>query len=198
MNSKLKLPLSGLRVLEMSTMIAAPMAGSLLADWGAEVVKIEQPGTGDFVRKFGAQKDGEGLYWTTLSRNKKSVSLDLHDPDVQSLMHKWIPKFDILIENFRPGTLEKWNLAPDDLLKIAPRLVVLRVTAFGQDGPYKNRPGFGTLCEAMSGLASISGFEDKPPLLPPVALADVMAGYLGAASVLAAIYRVQKTGKGEI
>jgi crotonobetainyl-CoA:carnitine CoA-transferase CaiB-like acyl-CoA transferase len=174
------------------------MTGSLLADWGAEVIKIEHPGSGDFVRKFGAQKKGEGLYWVTLSRNKKSVALDLHDSNHQSIIRKSISKFDILIENFRPGTLEKWNLAPNDLLKIAPHLVVLRVTAFGQEGPYKDRPGFGTLAEAMSGLASISGFENQPPLLPPVALADVMAGYLGAASALAAVYKAKQTGIGEV
>jgi crotonobetainyl-CoA:carnitine CoA-transferase CaiB-like acyl-CoA transferase len=197
-SKRLARPLTGIRVLDISTMIAAPLAASLLSDYGAEVVKIERPGTGDFVRKFGAQKDGEGLYWKTLSRNKKSVALDFHHPKAVGLIKKWIPKFDVLIENFRPGTLERWGLAPDELLKLAPHLVILRVTAFGQTGPYKNRPGFGTLAEAMSGFAAVSGFEDKPPLLPSVPLADIMSGYLGASATLAAVLRAQQSGKGDI
>jgi crotonobetainyl-CoA:carnitine CoA-transferase CaiB-like acyl-CoA transferase len=191
-------PLNGIRVLDISTMIAAPLAASLLADYGAEVVKVERPGTGDFVRKFGAQKGTEGLYWKTLSRNKKSVALDFHHPEAQNLIKEWLPKFDVLIENFRPGTLERWGLSPEELLKVAPHLVILRVTAFGQTGPYKNRPGFGTLAEAMSGIAPVSGFEDKPPLLPAFPLADIMSGYLGASSTLAAVIRAQKTKKGEV
>ncbi len=196
--NELARPLAGVRVLDMSTMIAAPLAASLLADYGAEVVKVERPGTGDFVRKFGAQKNNEGLYWKTLSRNKKSVAIDLHHKDAQALMKRWIPKFDVLIENFRPGTLEKWNLAPEDLLSIAPHLVILRVTAFGQTGPYSSRPGFGTLAEAMSGFAAVSGFADKPPLLPSVPLADIMSGYLGSSATLAAVVRAKKTGQGEV
>jgi crotonobetainyl-CoA:carnitine CoA-transferase CaiB-like acyl-CoA transferase len=191
-------PLTGVRVLDISTMIAAPLAGSLLADYGAEVIKVERPGTGDFVRKFGAQKGAEGLYWKTLSRNKKSVALDFHHPEAVELIKTWLPKFDVLIENFRPGTLERWGLAPEELLKIAPHLVILRVTAFGQTGPYRNRPGFGTLAEAMSGVAAVSGFADKPPLLPAFPLADIMSGFLGSSSTLAAVIRAQKTGKGEV
>ncbi len=195
---KLSRPLEGVRVLDMSTMIAAPLAASLLSDYGAEVVKVERPGSGDYVRKFGAQKNNEGLYWKTLSRNKRSVALDLHHPDAQDLMKRWIPKFDVLIENFRPGTLERWNLSPDELFSIAPHLVILRVTAFGQSGPYKDRPGFGTLAEAMSGFAAVSGFSDKPPLLPSVPLADIMSGYLGASATLAAVVRAKETGQGEV
>ncbi|MCL6452689.1 MAG: CoA transferase [Alicyclobacillus sp.] len=190
--------LDGLRVLDLSTMIAAPTTASLLADYGAEVIKLERPGSGDFVRKFGAQKQGQGLYWKSLSRNKQSVALDLHRPDVQQTVRAWVRSFDVVIENFRPGTLEKWNLGPEVLLAENPRLVLLRVTAYGQNGPYRDRPGFGTLAEAMTGVASVTGFADKPPLLPAFPLADVMAGYLGAAAVLAALYRRDRTGAGEV
>ncbi len=197
-NSKLSRPLEGIRVLDMSTMIAAPLAASLLSDYGAQVVKVERPGAGDYVRKFGAQKKNEGLYWKTLGRNKRSVALDLHHLEAQNLLKRWIPKFDVLIENFRPGTLERWNLSPDELFSMAPHLVILRVTAFGQYGPYKDRPGFGTLAEAMSGFAAVSGFADKPPLLPSVPLADIMSGYLGASATLAAVVRAKETGQGEV
>jgi crotonobetainyl-CoA:carnitine CoA-transferase CaiB-like acyl-CoA transferase len=197
-SEQLSRPLTGVRVLDISTMIAAPLAASLLADYGADVVKIERPGTGDTARKFGGQKGDEGLYWKTLGRNKKSVSLDFHKPKAIELIKEWIPMFDVLIENFRPGTLEKWGLSPEELHKIAPHLVILRVTAFGQTGPYRNRPGFGTLAEAMSGFAAVSGFSDKPPLLPSVPLADIMSGYLGSSSTLAAVIRAQHTGKGDV
>jgi crotonobetainyl-CoA:carnitine CoA-transferase CaiB-like acyl-CoA transferase len=190
-------PLSRLRVLDLSTMIAAPLTASLLADYGADVVKVERPGTGDFVRRFGAQKDGEGLYWKTLGRNKKSVALDLHSTEAQALMRRWIPQFDVVIENFRPGTLERWGLAPSELRQQSAGLIVLRVTAYGQAGPYRDRPGFGTLAEAMSGLAALSGFPDRPPLLPAFPLADIMAGHLGAAAVLAAVERRHHTGEGD-
>jgi crotonobetainyl-CoA:carnitine CoA-transferase CaiB-like acyl-CoA transferase len=190
--------LAGLRILDLSTMIAAPLAGTLLGDWGADVVKVEQPGPGDHVRRFGAQRLGEGLYWKTLGRGKRSVALDLHRPEAQALLRRWAPAFDAIIENFRPGTLERWNLDPQVMLERSPRLVVLRTTAFGQDGPYRNRPGFGTLAEAMSGLAAVTGFPDRPPLLPAYPLADVLAGYLGAGAILAALLRRERTGAGEI
>lgn len=190
--------LAGLRVLDLSTMIAAPLAGTLLGDWGADVVKVEQPGEGDHVRRFGAQRLGQGLYWKALGRGKRSVALDLHRPEAQALLRRWAPSFDAIIENFRPGTLERWNLDPKALLEQTPRLVVLRTTAFGQDGPYRNRPGFGTLAEAMSGLAAVTGFPDRPPLLPAYPLADVLAGYLGASAILAALIRRERTGAGEI
>lgn len=190
--------LEGLRVLDLSTMIAAPLTATLLADYGADVVKVEMPGAGDHVRGFGAQQDGEGLYWKALSRGKASVALDLRHPDGKVLLREWVSQFDVLIENFRPGTLERWDLAPDDLRAIHPGLVVLRVTAYGQDGPYSAQPGFGTLAEAMTGLASVSGFEDRPPLLPAYPLADIMAGNLGATAVLAALRRRDRTGEGDV
>lgn len=189
--------LGGLRVLDLSTMIAAPTTATILGDYGADVVKVEMPGTGDFVRRFGRQKDGQGLYWKALSRGKRSVALDLRRPEGRDLVLRWVEQFDVLIENFRPGTLERWGLAPADLRAANPRLVVLRVTAYGQDGPYRDRPGFGTLAEALAGLASVSGFEDRPPLLPAYPLADIMAGNLGATAVLAALVRRNATGTGD-
>lgn len=190
-------PLTGLRVLDLSTMIAAPLTASLLADYGADVVKVERPGVGDFVRRFGGQKSGQGLYWKALGRGKRSVALDLHRPRAQELLRRWVSSFDVLIENFRPGTLERWRLAPNLLRDIAPHLVVLRVTAYGQDGPYRDRPGFGTLAEALTGLASVSGYEDRPPLLPAYPLADILAGQMGAAAVLASVRHRDRTGNGD-
>jgi crotonobetainyl-CoA:carnitine CoA-transferase CaiB-like acyl-CoA transferase len=190
--------LTGLRVLDLSTMIAAPLAGTMLADWGADVVKVEQPLVGDHVRRFGAQRNGQGLYWKTLGRGKQSVALDLHVPEVQALVRRWAPAFDVIVENFRPGTLERWNLGPGVLQERSPGLIVLRTTAFGQEGPYRNRPGFGTIAEAMSGMAAVTGFPDRPPLLPAFPLADVLAGYLGASAILAALFRRERTGVGEV
>jgi crotonobetainyl-CoA:carnitine CoA-transferase CaiB-like acyl-CoA transferase len=190
-------PLAGVRVLDISTMIAAPLTASLLADWGAEVVKVERPRYGDHVRHFGAQAHGEGLYWKTLARNKRSVALDLRTQAGQAIFRRWLPKFDVLVENFRPGTLERWGLDPAELRQIAPQLVILRLTAFGQDGPYRDRPGFGTLAEAMSGYTAASGFPDRPPLLPSVPLADVLAGLLGAGAICASLVRAARGGGGE-
>ncbi len=192
-------PLAGIRVLELATMIAAPTTGALLADYGATVIKVERPGPGDLARKFGAlDAQGVSWYWRSLSRRKQLVAVDLHDPEIAALMRRWIESFDVLIENFRPGTLERFDLAPEKLLELNPRLVVLRVTAFGQDGPYRDRAGFGTLAEAMTGIASVTGYENTPPLLPSYPLADVVTGYLGAAAVNAALLRAARTGQGEI
>jgi crotonobetainyl-CoA:carnitine CoA-transferase CaiB-like acyl-CoA transferase len=191
-------PLAGVRVLDCSTMIAAPSTAAMLADFGADVVKLERPGDGDHVRRYGARKNGVGLYWKALARNKRSVALDLHHDGAQELLLRWLPTFDIVIENFRPGTLEKWNLAPQRLLEAAPHLVVLRMTAFGQTGPYRDRAGFGTLAEAMTGIAAVSGYDDRPPLLPAFPLADVMAGQAAAAAVCASYARRLRTGDGEV
>lgn len=197
-SEKARRPLRGVRVLDCATMIAAPLCATLLGDYGAEVVKLEHPGKGDPARHFGSEKHGEGIYWKSLSRNKASVALDLHKPEAQTLFRRWLGTFDVLIENFRPGTLERWNLDPADLIETHPRLIVLRMTAFGQDGPYRDRAGFGTLAEAMTGIAALSGWEDRPPLLPPFALADTMAALLAASAVLAAYIRISETGEGEI
>jgi crotonobetainyl-CoA:carnitine CoA-transferase CaiB-like acyl-CoA transferase len=191
-------PLAGVRVLDCSTMIAGPMTATMLADFGASVVKLERPGAGDPSRRYGAQRDGQGLYWKSLARNKESVAFDLHSREAQELFVRWLPQFDILVENFRPGTFERWNLAPARLLEAAPHLVMLRVTAFGQDGPYRDRAGFGTLAEAMTGIASVSGYADRPPLLPSFPLADIMAAQLGAAAACAAYARRLISGAGEV
>jgi crotonobetainyl-CoA:carnitine CoA-transferase CaiB-like acyl-CoA transferase len=179
-------------------MIAAPSTAAMLADFGADVVKLERPGDGDHVRRYGARKNGIGLYWKALGRNKRSVALDLHQAGAQELLLRWLPTFDIFIENFRPGTLEKWNLSPERMLAAAPHLVVLRMTAFGQTGPYRDRAGFGTLAEAMTGVAAVSGYDDRPPLLPAFPLADVMAGQAAAAAVCAAYARRLRTGDGDV
>jgi crotonobetainyl-CoA:carnitine CoA-transferase CaiB-like acyl-CoA transferase len=191
-------PLRGVRVLDCATMVAAPLCAAILGDFGADVVKLEQPGKGDPARHFATEKHGQGIYWKSLSRNKSSVALDLHLPEAQAIFRRWLGTFDVLIENFRPGTLERWNLDPAALLQAHPRLIVLRMTAFGQSGPYRDRAGFGTLAEAMTGIAALSGWEDRPPLLPAAALADTMAAMLGASAVLAAYIRAAQTGQGEI
>ncbi|OUZ07337.1 hypothetical protein BHE97_17720 [Aeromicrobium sp. PE09-221] len=190
-------PLAGTRVLDLSTMIAGPLTASVLADYGADVVKVENPLTGDPMRQFGAERDGEGLYWKSLSRGKKSVALDLRRPRVQALVRSWVRHFDVVVENFRPGTLERWGLAPDALLTSHPGLVVLRVTAYGQDGPYADRAGFGTLAEAMTGVASPAA-DGRRPLLPDFPLADVMAGQLGATAVLSALRAKDRDGMGDV
>ena len=196
-------PLAGLRVLDIATMIAAPLTASILGDYGADVVKIEMPGAGDTVRKLGEQRNGVGLYWKTLSRNKRSVALDLRHPDARLLFLRWLPQFDVLIENFRPGTLERWNLSPEHLREIHPGLVILRMTGFGQAGPYRSRQGFGTLAEAMSGIASvmvrdIRGFPRDRPALTSFPLGDVTAGLMGVNGILAALWRRERSGVGEI
>lgn len=162
----------------MYAMIAAPLAASVLADYGADEIKIENPSQGDHLRDCGPRKDGQGLYWKALGRGKKSVSLDLREPHIQDLVRRWVKAFDVLVENSRPGTLEKWNLAPADPLAANPALAILRVTAYGQDGPYRGRPGLGTLAEAMTGVAAVSGWADRSPLLPSFPLADMMAEQL--------------------
>jgi crotonobetainyl-CoA:carnitine CoA-transferase CaiB-like acyl-CoA transferase len=179
-------------------MIAAPTTAALLADYGADVIKLEHPKNGDHGRRYGAVKNGVGIYWKSLSRNKRSVALDLHDEEIVKLLLRWMKRFDVFIENFRPGTLERWGLGPDVLLSAAPHLVILRVTAFGQAGPYRDYPGFGTLCEAMSGFPSMNGWDDRPPLLPPLALADMMAAMLGASAVTAALVRARETREGDV
>lgn len=195
-------PLAGVRVLDIATMIAAPLAGSILGDYGADVVKIELPGAGDTVRKLGEQRDGIGLYWKTLSRNKRSVALDLRRPEGQALFLRWLPQFDVLIENFRPGTLDRWNLSEARLREINPSLVILRVTGFGQTGPYSARQGFGTLAETMSGVSSVlvrdmRGFPKDQPALTSFPLGDISAAMMAVNGTLAALVQRERTGKGE-
>lgn len=190
--------LKGLRIVELGTMLAAPLTGMLLADHGADVIKVEMPGTGDQLRAWGKSKNNEGLFWKLIGRNKRSVTLDLHLETDRASLRSLLAKADVLIENFRPGTLERWGLGPDSLAADNEGLVVLRITGWGQEGPYASRPGFGTLVEAFSGFAYINGWEDRPPTLPPFGLADSMAGFVGAFGVLAALRAREHTGRGQV
>lgn len=189
--------LNGMRVLEIATMMAAPLAGMMLADHGAEVIKVELPGSGDGMRGWGYERDGHALMWKVLSRNKKLVTLDLHKKQGKELFLKLVAKSDVLIENFRPGTMARWGLGAEVLRKAKPDLIVLRVSGFGQTGPSSPRPGFGTLAEAIAGFAYINGWPDKPPSLPPFGLADSIAGITGAFGVLAALNYRNRTGEGQ-
>jgi crotonobetainyl-CoA:carnitine CoA-transferase CaiB-like acyl-CoA transferase len=191
--------LDGLRVIDMSTVLAGPGAARYLADFGADVVKVESP-AGDGLRDLGWRdpRDGEGLWWKFVGRGKRSVVLDLKTDDGLAHMRRLVDSADVLVENFRPGTLERLGLAPDDLLARNSRLVVLRVTGFGQDGPYAGRPGFATLAEAMSGFAAINGEPDGAPLLPPIALTDEIAAVVGAFAVMVALRHRDRTGEGQV
>ncbi|MGV9408929.1 CaiB/BaiF CoA transferase family protein [Nocardia sp. NPDC003693] len=189
-------PLSGIRVLDVATLFAGPLAATLLADFGAEVVKIEHPG-GDPVRSHGAQREGVGLWWKMLGRGKKSVTLYLGAFDGQEIFRRMVAEADVVIENFRPGTLERWGLGYDRLCEINPRVVLARVTGFGQIGPYAQRPGFGTLAEAMSGFAAVTGEPDGPPTLPPFGLADGITALTTAFAIMTALRARDATGRGQ-
>ena len=180
-------PLQGLRVVDAATLFAGPLAATYLGDFGAEVVKVEHPGRPDGARGHGQTKHGIGLWWKTLGRNKRTLTLDLKQPDGAAVLRRLLAGSDVLVENFRPGTLERWGLGPEELLALNPRLVIARVTAFGQTGPYAGRPGFGSIAEAMSGFAAITGEPDGPPTLPPFGLADGIAGLATAYAVMAAL-----------
>ncbi|MCW2501811.1 MAG: L-carnitine dehydratase/bile acid-inducible protein, partial [Actinomycetia bacterium] len=189
--------LAGLRVLDASTLFAGPLAATLLGDHGAEVIKIEHP-RGDPARTHGAQRDGVGLWWKMLSRNKKAITLTLSTPRGQELFRELAADADVVIENFRPGTLERWGIGWEELSARNPRLVLARVTGFGQFGPYSTRPGFGTLAEAMSGFAAITGEPDGPPTLPPFGLADGVAALTTAFGIMTALRARDTTGRGQV
>jgi crotonobetainyl-CoA:carnitine CoA-transferase CaiB-like acyl-CoA transferase len=188
--------LSGLRVIDLGTMIAGPMVGSLLADFGADVIKIEQPKVGDPLRNWAPQKDGRSLWWKVAARNKRLVTLDVRKAAGSDVLRSLLKEADLLVENFRPGTLERWGLAPDSLLQEFPRLVIVRISGFGQTGPYRDRPGYGTIAEAMSGIPFFTGFPKMPPTLSAFPLADSVAGVFGALGALAAIYERDVVGSG--
>jgi crotonobetainyl-CoA:carnitine CoA-transferase CaiB-like acyl-CoA transferase len=191
-------PLEGLRVVDAATLFAGPLAATYLGDFGADVIKIEHPQRPDAARTHGQVKNGVGLWWKTLGRNKRTVTLDLKHPEGAVLMRRLVAESDVLVENFRPGTLERWGLAPETLLAENPGLVLARVTAFGQDGPYAGRPGFGSLAEAMSGFAAVTGEPDGPPTLPPFGLADGIAAVATAYAVMAALRHRDATGRGQV
>ncbi|MEU1300270.1 CaiB/BaiF CoA transferase family protein [Streptomyces shenzhenensis] len=191
-------PLHGLRVLDLATLFAGPLAATLLGDFGAEVIKVEHPAKPDPSRGHGPAKDGVGLWWKLLGRNKRTLTLDLSKPGGRATLLRLAATADVVIENFRPGTLEKWDLGWAELSAVNPRLVLTRVTAFGQFGPYARRPGFGTLAEAMSGFAAITGEPDAPPTLPPFGLADSIAALATAYAVLTALAARERTGEGQV
>jgi crotonobetainyl-CoA:carnitine CoA-transferase CaiB-like acyl-CoA transferase len=189
--------LSGLRVLDVATLFAGPLAATMLGDFGAEVIKIEHP-RGDPVRGHGASKNGVGLWGKVVGRNKKSVTLYLGSPEGQEIFRRMVADADVVIENFRPGTFERWGLGYDELSRINPGIVLTRVTGFGQFGPYASRPGFGTLAEAMSGFAAITGEPGGPPTLPPFGLADGIAALTTAFAVMTALRERERSGHGQV
>lgn len=190
-------PLDGVRVIDLSRLVAGNMTTHVLADYGADVIKIERPGHGDDLRNW--RCEGQEVYWKVYARNKRSMELDFSTPEGREELLTLVETAQVLVENFVPGKLETWGLGPEDLLVRNPGLVILRVSGWGQEGPYRNKPGFGTLVEAMSGWAYLNGHADKPPTLPPLAMADTVAGLYGAASVLTALRAVESGGgKGQV
>jgi crotonobetainyl-CoA:carnitine CoA-transferase CaiB-like acyl-CoA transferase len=184
--------LDGVRVVDLSRLVAGNMTTHVLADYGADVIKVERPGKGDDLRNWRVK--GVEVFWKVYSRNKRSVAIDLQTDEGREFLWRLIDTAQVLVENFVPGTLERWGMGPDDLKARNPKLIVLRVSGWGQTGPWRNRPGFGTLVEAMSGWAFMNGHADKPPTLPPLALADMISGLYGAAAVLAALRGVEQNG----
>lgn len=183
-------PLSDLRVIDLATVVAGPGCARYLGDYGADVIKVERPPTGDSVRSMGwiDPADDSSIWWKLISRNKRTISLDLKDPDDLAVARRLIDSADVLVENFRPGTLERLGLAPDVLHQTNPALVITRVTGFGQTGPYRDRPGFATQAEALSGFAAINGEPDGQPLLPPIALTDEVTAVVAAFATMVALH----------
>ena len=198
--SEAKGPLVGLKVLDLSTIVAGGTASSLLADFGAEVVKIERPGSGDPLRNWGPFVNDVSLWWKVHSRNKKSITLNLDSDEGRGIFRRLVCQSDVVIEGFRPGVMERWELGPTELHDLNPGLVMLRYSGFGQSGPYKDRPGFGTIAECMSGYVGMTGFQNSAPVLPPVPLADEIAGVFGAMSGMMALYHrdTAEHGKGQV
>ena len=191
--------LANVRVLDIATFVAAPFCGTIMADFGAEVIKIEQPGAGDSLRKFGSLTEcGDTLVWLSEARNKKSITLDLKNPEGATIFRELVAKSDVVLENFRPGTLEKWGIGFEALREINPKLVMLRVSAYGQTGPMKNEPGFARIAHAFGGLAYLAGEADGPPVVPgSTSLADYISGMWGTIGVLLALREVARSGRGQ-
>ena len=192
--------LDGLRVLDLATFVAAPFCCTLLGEFGAEVIKVEQPGGGDDLRRLGTPaRPGLSYWWLVESRNKKAITCNLREPDGQALVKRLARDTDVLAENFRPGTLERWNLGWDALRRVRPRLVMVRISAFGQTGPYRERPGFGRIAAAMGGLSYLSGYPDRPPVTPGTpTIPDYLAGALAAFGALVALEHARRTGEGQV
>ena len=191
-------PLAGLKVLELGQLIAGPFAAKTLADFGAEVVKIEPPGAGDPLRKWRLLKDGTSVWWQVQSRNKRSVALDLREPDAQDIVRKLAAEADVLVENFRPGAMEGWGLGPDVLQALNPRLIMLRISGYGQTGPYRDRPGFGVVAEAMSGLRHLTAEPGRVPVRVGVSIGDTLASLHGVIGILMALHYRHRAGVGQV
>jgi formyl-CoA transferase/succinyl-CoA--D-citramalate CoA-transferase len=194
-------PLAGVRVIELGQLMAGPMVGSRMADFGAEVIKVEPPRTGDPIRQWGHHRyEDQGLMWPVIGRNKKSVTANLRDPRGQDLVRGLVAEADALVENFKPGTLEKWGLSPEELHKINPRLIIVRVSGFGQDGPYSSRAGFASLGEAMGGIRHINGFPDQPPPRFGISLGDTLTALFAFEGLMMALYwrDAKGGGKGQV
>ena len=190
--------LDGLRVLDLATFIAGPFGGGLLAEYGADVVKVEQPGIGDSLRELGHKANGRALFWALEARGRRSITLNLREPRGQELALQLIATSDIVIENFRPGTLERWNLGYEQMRAVNPGVILVRVSAYGQTGPYASRPGFGRIAQAFGGLTYLAGHPDRPPVNPGSAtLADYAAGLFGTTAALAALDHRRRTGEGQ-
>ena len=192
-------PLHDLRVIEMGQLLAGPFCGQLLADFGADVIKIEPPGQGDPMREWGREKaGGTSLWWPVVARGKRSVTLNLREAEGQEIVRRLVADADILIENFRPGTLERWGLAPSDLMALNPRLIVVRVSGYGQTGPYADRPGYGAIGEAMGGLRGVIGEPDRPPARAGISIGDTLAAIFACVGTLVALHSRSNTGAGQI
>ena len=191
-------PLKGIRVLELGSLIAGPFCAKTLGDFGAEVIKIEAPGEGDPLRRWRRMRNGVSLWWHVQSRNKKSVTADLRRPEGQEIARRLARGCDIVIENFRPGALEKWNLGWNALSRENPRLVLVRISGYGQTGPYRDRPGFAAIAEAFAGFRHVTGFPDRPPARPNLSIGDTIASLHGVVGALMALYEVQRGGKGQV
>jgi succinyl-CoA--D-citramalate CoA-transferase len=188
-------PLEGVRVVEMGSLLAGPFCGQLLADFGAEVIKVEPPGKGDPMREWGRhRKEGRTLWWPIIARNKKSVTLNLREEQGQELARRLISNADVVVENFRPGTLERWGLGYEDLREINPGLVMVRVSGYGQTGPYRDQAGFGSIGEAMGGIRHVTGFPDRPPPRVGISLGDSLAATFGALGAVTALYNRETNG----
>ena len=191
--------LSDLRVVEMGQLLAGPFCGQLLADFGADVIKIEPPGQGDPMREWGREKSGgRSLWWPVVARGKRSVTLNLREAAGQDIARRLIAEADVLVENFRPGTLEKWGLDPADLMAANPRLIVVRVSGYGQTGPYAARPGYGAIGEAMGGLRAVIGEPDRPPARAGISIGDTLAATFACVGTLVAVHARERTGRGQI
>ena len=191
-------PLQGLKVVELGTLIAGPYCARLLAEFGAEVVKVETPGEGDPLRKWRKLHEGNSLWWYAQARNKKSIAVNLREPDGQEVVRRLAREADIVVENFRPGTLEKWGLGYEALARDNPRLVMVRLSGFGQTGPYRDRPGFGAIGESMGGMRYITGYPDRAPVRVGISIGDSLAAMFGVIGALMAIHHRHASGKGQV